>query len=276
MMDNITVSSVQYSYKPIKSFEDFVLDIERLLKEARGSDFVVFPETFTMELQYIIEGFDLTKMDQYSEDYIRIFTQFASDFDQYIIAGSHLTLENENLYNIAHLFHPDGEIYKHKKSHLFPLEGKTGVTPGDRLNIFEINDIKIGIITCYEMEFPEIARTLTLKGVDVIFCPSYTVGEHALWRVRHCCHARAVENQVYVVLASLVGSGLLKEMEGWGKSAIISPCEEPWSPDGIIAEAELNKEQVISGVLDLKLLHRKRKRGAATTLRDRRPELYDF
>jgi len=275
-MDKIRVASVQYAYKPITGFNDFVVDIEKLLKKARGADFVVFPETFTMELEYIITDFALPKLNDYTEDYIKIFTQFALDYNQFIIAGSHLTLEGDKLYNIAHLFTPGGEIYKHRKTHLFPLEAKTGVSPGERIEVIETEKAKLGIITCYEMEFPEIARLLALKGAEVVFCPSFTVGEHALYRVKYCCQARAVENQVYIVLSSLVGAGTLKELEGWGSSAIMSPCEDPWPPNGIIAEAELNKEQVITGELDLKLLRRKRKRGAATTLKDRRPELYDF
>lgn len=126
------------------------------------------------------------------------------------------------------------------------------------------------------MEFPEVARTYVLKGAEIIFCPSYTVGEHGFWRVRHCCQARAIENQVYVTHSCLVGNPPLKGMEGWGKSSILSPCEDPWNPNGVIAEVNENEEMMITGELDLGLLYKKRRRGAAPILKDRRPDLYEI
>jgi len=273
-MDNIIVSCIQFSYKPIGSFEEFAKNIKSLLKQTKGSDFVVFPETFTLELQYLIPEFDFSKLHPYTEDYINLFTYFSQKNSQYIIAGSHIIVENDNKYNTSYLFYPEGSIFTHRKTHLFPLEAKMGITPGDKIDIFETEKIKIGIAICYEMEFPEVARKITLKGADLIFCPSYTIGEHGFWRVRHCCQARAIENQIYVAHSCMVGMSPLNGMEGWGKSSILSPCEEPWQPNGIITEAKVNKEMVITADLDLNVLHKKRKRGAATTLKDRRPEIY--
>ena len=65
-------------------------------------------------------------------------------------------------------------------------------------------------------------------------------------------------------------------MTGYGRSSILSPCEEPWNLNGVVAEAKTNEEMVISGEVDLKLLHKKRKRGMATTLSGRRPEIYEI
>ena len=92
--------------------------------------------------------------------------------------------------------------------------------------------------------------------------------------MRHSCQARALENQIYVIHSCLVGTPPIEFMAGWGRASILSPCEPPWTPNGVIAEAEANKECVITGELDLKLLRKKRKRGIATTLKDRRPEIY--
>lgn len=275
-MDNIIVACIQFSYKPIGSFKEFAKNIENLLKQSRGSDFVVFPETFTLELQYLIPEFDFSKLHRYTEDYINLFTYFSQKNGQYIIAGSHIIVENDKEYNTSYLFCPEGSILTHRKTHLFPLEAKMGVTPGNKIDVFDTKKAKMGIAICYEMEFPEVARKLTLKGADLIFCPSYTIGEHGFWRVRHCCQARAIENQIYVVHSCMVGKSPLNGMEGWGKSSILSPCEEPWQPNGIIAEAKVNEEMVITANLDLKVLHKKRKRGAATTLKDRRPEIYSL
>jgi predicted amidohydrolase len=276
MLEKVRISCVQYAYKPISSFEDFAKDVESLLNQAKNSDFVVFPETFTMELQYLIPNYNISKIYEFTKDYRELFTNLSKDRDQYIIAGSHLLFENGNEYNIAHLFKPDGSFFTHRKTHLFPLESALGVSPGNVLDIFEIEKAKVALAICYEMEFPEVCRTYALKGVEIIFCPSYTVDEHGFWRVRHCSQASAIQNQVYVVHSCLVGNPPLKGMEGWGKSSILSPCELPWNPNGIIIESKENEETVITAELDLKLLHRKRKRASAPTLKDRRPEIYEL
>jgi len=275
-MEKIIVSCVQYSYKPINSFEDFALDIEKLLDQAKESIFVVFPETFTMELQYLIPNYNISKIFEFTNEYRELFTNLSKERNQYIIAGSHLLIENEKEYNTGHLFCPDGSIFTHRKSHLFPLEGALGVCPGDKLEIFETEIAKVALAICYEIEFPEVPRIYALKGAEIIFCPSNTVDEHGFWRVRHCCQASAIQNQVYIIHSCLVGNPPLKGMEGWGKSSILSPCEPPWNPNGIIVEAKENKEMVITADLDLKLLHKKRKRASAPTLKDRRPEIYEL
>jgi predicted amidohydrolase len=276
MTEEIKVSCVQFSYKRIESFENFAKNIENLLNQAKDSDFIVFPETFTLELQYLIPNNNISKVPEFTDDYLNLFKELSIENHKYIVAGSHLIKDNGKEYNTGHIFCPNGKKFIHRKTHLFPLEAQMGVTPGNTLEIFETEKVKVALAICYEMEFPEVVRTLTMKGAEIIFCPSYTVNEHGFWRVRHCCQARAVENQIYVIHSCMVGNPPLKGMEGWGKSSILSPCEAPWNPNGIIAEAKINEEMVISGELDLKLLHRKRRRGAAPTLKDRRPDIYNF
>jgi len=272
-MEKIKVSAVQFAFKPINDFEEFASNVETLVNQAKGSDFIIFPELFTLELQYIVE---MNKVHEFEGQYIDLFKQLSEKTNQYIVAGSHLVIRNEKLYNIGHVFCPDGQLFTHTKTHLMPAEVKAGFTHGTDLKIFEIDGVKFALGICYEMEFPEVARTYALKGVEVIFTPSYTLGEHGFWRVRHSCQARALENQIYVINSCLVGTPPIEFMAGWGRTSILSPCEPPWTPNGVIAEAEANKECVITGDLDLKMLRKKRKRGVVTTLKDRRPEIYEL
>ena len=65
-MDSVRVASVQFAFKPINSFEDFASNVERLVDQAKDSDFVVFPETFTLELQYLIPNKDFTRVYELS------------------------------------------------------------------------------------------------------------------------------------------------------------------------------------------------------------------
>ncbi len=275
-MTKVKVSAVQFKFKPINSFEDFASNVKDLVNQAKGSDFVVFPELFTLELQYLIPNNKVSNIIQFTEEYIKLFEQLSQERNQYIIAGSHYTVVKGKTYNTGHIFCPDGQLKTHSKTHLMPIEVKSHFTHGTTLEILETEKVKIGLAICYEMEFPEVARTLTLKGAEIIFTPSYTIGEYGFWRVRHCCQARAIENQIYVVHSCLVGTPIVEMLTGWGRSSILSPCEAPWTPNGVIVEAKENEEMVITGELDLKLLERKRKRGMATTLKDRRPEIYEI
>lgn len=272
-MEKIKVSAVQFAFKPINNFEEFASNVENLVNQAKGSDFVIFPEHFTLELQYIVE---MNKIYEFESQYIDLFKQLSEKTNQYIIAGTLMVMRKNKLYNIGHVFYPDGQIFTHAKTHLMPFEVKAGFTHGRDLEIFEIDGVKFGIGICYEMEFPEVARTYALKGAEIIFTPSHTSGEHGFWRVRHSCQARALENQIYVIHSCLVGTPPIEFMAGWGRTSILSPCEPPWTPNGVIAEAEANIECVVTGELDLKLLRKKRKRGVATTLKDRRPEIYEI
>jgi predicted amidohydrolase len=273
-MTIIKISAVQFSYKPIKLFKDFEENVENLVKKAEGSDITVFPEAFTLELQYLFPNYNVGRIYELTEEYLDLFSRLSKVYNQVIIAGSHIVLENDKRYNTGYIFYPDGQVKKHRKSHLMPYENKMGLIQGDSIDLFDIEDVKIGLAICYEIEFPELVRTLTLQGAKIIICPSYTIDEYGFWRVRHCCQARAIENQIYVVHSCLVGTSAIPGLVGWGKSSILSPCEAPWNPNGVIAEAEVNEEMVITGVLDLTLLEKKRKRGVAPTLNDRRPELY--
>jgi len=272
-MTKIKVSAVQYAFKPIKNYEEFADNVVDLINKAEGSDFIVFPEMFTMELQYLVE---VNEIHEYEDKYLELFAGLSKEKNQYIVAGSHLIKRGDKIFNIGHIFCPDGQIFKHTKSHLMPAEVKMGFIHGTRLEIFETEKVKFGLGICYEMEFPEVARTMTLKGAEIIFTPSYTIGEHGFWRMRYSCQARAVENQIYVIHSCLVGTPPVEMMAGWGRTSILSPCEEPWPANGIVAEAKTNEEMVISAELDLKLLQKKRKSGAATTLKDRRPEIYSI
>ncbi len=82
--------------------------------------------------------------------------------------------KEDELYNVAFAATPDG-VLEHKKTHLFGFE-KMIFSAGGSIDVFEFKDVKFGIAICYEVEFPEFVRALVLKGAEIIFCPSYTIG----------------------------------------------------------------------------------------------------
>ena len=277
------VSAVQYHLHTIRSFEDFARQVEHYIKTAAefGAEFVLFPEFFTTQLLSIgdEQGNALTIHDlpDFTERYRDVFSSLAMETKMHIIAGTHVVRKGDRLYNVAHLFYPDGRIAEQPKLHLTPTEVKEWtMTPGDSLQVFETDKGKIAILICYDIEFPEIVRMARARGADVIFCPSCTDDRHGFHRVRYSCHARTVENQVYVVTTGTVGSLPTVDFmrANFGQAAVITPNDIPFPPRGILAEGEINEDMVVTADLDLELLDQVRQNGSVTTWRDRRTDLY--
>lgn len=279
----IRVSAVQYELRNIHSFEDFAKQSEHYIKTAEefGSEFVLFPEFFTTQLMSIGDnrGHALTIDDlpNFTESYLDLFSSLAKQTNMHIIGGTHVVRKENRLYNVAHLFYPDGTVAEQPKLHITPTEVKEWkMAPGERLQVFETEKGTIAMLTCYDIEFPEIVRIAKAKGADVIFCPSCTDDRHGFHRVRYTSHARAIENQVYVVVTGTVGSLSTVDFmrANFGQAAILTPNDIPFPPRGILAEGEINQDMIITADLDLDLLYEVREKGSVTTWRDRRTDLY--
>jgi predicted amidohydrolase len=277
------VSAVQYHLHTIRSFDEFAAQVEHYVKTAAefSADFVLFPELFTTQLMSIGDpngrALSIGQLPSFTESYLSLFSTLAKQTGMHIIGGTHIIAEGDRLFNTAFLFYPDGKIGQQRKLHITPTEVKEwNMQAGDQLQIFETEKGKIAILICYDIEFPEIARIAKARGADVIFCPSCTDDRHGFHRVRYTSHARAVENQVYVVLTGTVGSLPTVDFmrANYAQAAIITPNDLPFPPRGILAEGEVNDDMVITADLDLELLEQVRRSGSVTTWRDRRTDLY--
>jgi predicted amidohydrolase len=279
----LRVSSVQYHLHTIHSFDEFAKQVEHYIKAAQEfeADFILFPEFFTTQLLSIGnehgEPLTINQLPNFTDQYHTLFKELAQKTNMHIIGGTHVIRKDDNLYNVAHLFYPDGSVATQAKLHITPTEvNEWNMAAGDELNIFETSKGKIALLTCYDIEFPEIVRMVKAKGADVIFCPSCTDDRHGFHRIRYTAHARAIENQVYVVTAPTIGS--LPTIDfmrmNFGQAAIIAPNDVPFPPRGIVAEGELNDDMIITADLDLELLYQVREKGSVTTWRDRRIDLY--
>ncbi|MFC7511801.1 nitrilase-related carbon-nitrogen hydrolase [Streptomyces thermocarboxydus] len=133
--------------------------------------------------------------------------------------------------------HPEGTVHEHEKTHIFPGEAAWSTSEGDELKAIDLPFAKVGFAVCYEAEIPEVSSSLAEQGAEIILCPSYTFTEHGFWRVRHCAASRAIENQVYFVHCSTGGSPGAPLPNGWTRSSILGPCDQPWAANGVIAEA---------------------------------------
>lgn len=279
----LRVSAVQYQLKTIRSFQEFEDQVRHYVKTAQeyNADFVLFPEFFTTQLMSIGDesGIALTIDDLpgFTESYRNLFINLATEYELHIIGGTHVVRKNSKLYNVAHLFYPDGRVVEQAKLHMTPTEVKEwNMSPGEGLEVFETDKGTIAMLTCYDIEFPEIVRMAKAKGADIIFCPSCTDDQHGFHRVRYSSHARTIENQVYVVTTGTVGS--LPSVDfmraNYGQAAVITPNDIPFPPKGLLVEGEINQDMIVTADLDLELLYLVREEGSVTTWRDRRTDLY--
>jgi predicted amidohydrolase len=217
------------------------------------------------------------RVTEYTEEYIELFTDLAVKYNVNIIGGSHFVEEDEHIYNIAYLFRRDGTIEKQYKLHITPNERKWwGISAGEEVEVFDTDCGPIAIQICYDIEFPELARIATEKGAKIIFTPFCTEDRQGYLRVRYCAQSRAVENQIYTVIAGTVGN--LPQVENmdiqYAQSAIFAPSDFEFARDGIVGECNPNIEMVVIGDVDLEILRRQRQSGTVRQLKDRRRDIY--
>jgi predicted amidohydrolase len=144
--------------------------------------------------------------------------------------------------------------------------------------VTRIGPYTAGVLICADIQFPELSRHLVDQGVDLLLCPSLTWNRRGVHRVKTGCQARAIENQLYVVMSPLVGSSGLPTdapMHAVGKAIACTPVDKTVGlNDGILAQGEAEGEQLILVDLDHDLLMASRAKPEAPGLAFRRPDLY--
>jgi predicted amidohydrolase/GNAT superfamily N-acetyltransferase len=286
MMKKVRICCIQYELRKIEKFEDFATQCEYFTDVASNykSDFALFPELFTTQLLSLFDYKDMSpedsirKLDEYTDDYISLFSRLSIEYNINIIAGTHLQLEGDNLLNIAYLFKRDGTYERQNKVHITSNEAKWwGVRPGNEINVFNTDCGKVAINICYDVEFPEMARIACQKGAKIIFVPFSTDEKHGYLRVKLCAQARAVENQVYVATAGTIGNiPSVENMDiNYAQSGIYTPSDFAFPPDAIAGECSPNLETVVIADLDLAALERTRNTGTVLNWKDRRNDLYE-
>lgn len=278
----IRIAAVQYQMEPISGWDEFEDQVRYILDAAAEYDpeYVLLPEIFTAQLLSFIGRRDVReavrRLDAYTPRYIDLMRSATLQHGFHLIAGSHPTLRGADLFNTAYLFTPDGRHFTQDKIHRTRWEkDKWDTAAGDSLAVFDTVHGKIAILVCYDIEFPELARAVCEAGAEILFVPSCTDDRQGFWRVRYCCHARAIENQVYVAMTGTVGhlpvSGLGLN---YGQAAILTPSDFAFSRDGIAAEGVPNTEQIVIADVDLADLAESRINGSTIPLLDKRRDVY--
>jgi len=287
MPDSVRVASVQYQQRKIASFEEFATQVEYFTDIAAdyNADFVTFPELITLQL-LSIENTELSpvesirKLSQYTPQVKELFGRLAVHYNINIIAGTHPTEQaNGDIHNVCYVCLRDGSIHEREKLHPTPSERTVwSITGGDTAATVQTDCGPIGVMICYDSEFPEVARHLTDQGALILFVPFCTDVREGYLRVRYCSQARAIENQCYVVLSGNVGNlpGVNNFDIQYGQSCILTPSDFPFARDGIAADSTPNIETVLFADLRLESLARARNAGAVQNLKDRRFDLYEM
>lgn len=185
------------------------------------------------------------------------FSELAKKYHSYLILDMYYVDQKEKMYNCAFLFNQKGKQQKrYDKVHLAGEE-KEYLEAGNKFYVMETKYGNIGICICWDMQFPESARILSLQGADLILCPTW--GWEAIYG-----HSRAYENGVYVAAAMAVPFWM--DIEG-----LRSPSEVI-SPEGVIISSG---NRIGDDIVFAKLDSKKATPYRIARLTERRGECYD-
>ncbi len=283
--DTVRVGTVQYKQRRVRSFEEFINVVAYfvdVVADYKG-DFVVFPEMFTLQLlsiedQELSPAESIEALTKYTPRFTDAMRDMALRYNINIIGGSHPTrVESGRVENISYVFLRDGTVYEQPKIHPTPNEVYWwNIEGGSTLTAIQTDCGPIGVLICYDAEFPELARHLTDQGIQILFVPFCTDERQSYLRVRYCCQARAVENQINVVMSGNVGNlpNVANMDIQYAQSCILTPCDFPFARDGVAADTTPNVETVAIADLRPETLMMARNSGTVKNLRDRRHDLY--
>lgn len=279
----VRIAAVQYQMQSVSGWRQFEDQVRYILDAAAEyrPEFVLLPEIFTAQLLSFVGRRDVRdsvrRLDKYTPRYIGLMQSIVREHGFHLIAGSHPTLRGDALYNTAYLFAPSGDYFTQDKIHRTRWEkDKWETTAGDTLSVFDTPFGRISILICYDIEFPELSRAVCEAGAELLFVPSCTDDRQGFWRVRYCCHARAIENQVYVAMTGTVGHLPVTGLGlNYGQAAILTPSDFPFSRDGVAAEGVPNTEQIVIADVDLADLAESRINGTTIPVNDKRRDVYE-
>lgn len=280
----VRLGLVQWQMRQYPTVEELFEQIEYFVDAVGGynCDFVLFPEFFNAPLmapyndQPAHEA--VRELAKYTDRLREKFVELAISYNINIITGSMPEVNGEKLLNVGFLCRRDGSYERYEKIHVTPDEVRVwGMEGGDRLRAFDTDCGKIGVLICYDVEFPELPRLLADEGVNILFVPFLTDTQNGYMRVRNCSAARAIENECYVAIAGSVGN--LPKVHNmdiqFSQSVVFTPCDFAFPTNGVKAEATPNTEMILIADVDLMLLKELNMRGAVRNLNDRKTHLFN-
>ncbi|EGK14540.1 carbon-nitrogen hydrolase family protein [Psychrobacter sanguinis] len=282
---DVRIGGIQWQMREVESPEELLQQVEFFvdIMADYNADFACLPEFFNAPLMGLCESTDQNIAIRFLADYTEWFkneiSNLAVSYNVNVITGSMplFDKEAEVLYNVSYLCRRDGTVEEQRKIHITPHERSAWVIEGgNKVQVFDTDAGRIGILVCYDVEFPELARLLALEDMDILFVPFWTDTKNGYLRVRHCAQARAIENECYVMICGSVGN--LPQVESldiqYAQSSVFSPSDFAFPHDAIMAETTPNTEMVFFSDLDLDKLIHVRNEGSVNNLKDRRDDIF--
>lgn len=207
---------------------------------ALGAQCVVLPELLVLDLLGAspeVDEPDVPKhLAPYADRFVACLQSLARAHEVTVVGGSHFEDQGRGIENVCAVATPTG-LSRHAKNRLTAYERDVwGLVPG--LGVAPSTAPEIGVLVCYDSEFPEAGRLVAEEACRVLCVPAFTETTHGFHRVRYAAHARAVENQIFAIHASLVGTlGREPVPSAVGTSALIAPSHSPFPANGVLAES---------------------------------------
>jgi predicted amidohydrolase len=280
--ERIRVASLQYFIRPVQSFEQFRDQVESLVETVVDykCHLMIFPEYFTVQLLTL--GNVKRPIDEQIRDlskqvprFVELMASLAKKHHLYIQAGTIPVTDEATgaFYNDGYFFAPTGNYAVQGKLHMTRFETEDwNISPRSTLKFFDTDFGRVAVAICYDVEFPEIARAAARQDAHILLVPSCTDDRQGCLRVRYCAQARAIENQMYVIVSHTVGSLPMVPAVSlnYGQAAILTPSDFSFSRDGILAEGNPNQEMMVIGELNLRTIVEARASGTVLPLLDSR------
>lgn len=279
----VRLGLVQWQMRVYRNLDDVMEQVEYFVDTVSryNADFVLFPEFFNAplmsEYNHLTESGAIRELAKFTKPIVQKLSEFAISYNINIISGSMPEIKDGNLHNAGYLCRRDGTMERYEKIHVTPDEKKVwGLQGGSDFSTFDTDCGKIGVLICYDVEFPELSRIMATEGMDILFVPYLTDTQNAFSRVRNCAQARAVENECYVAIAGSVGNlPKVANMDiQYAQSMVFTPCDFAFPATGIKAEATPNTEMILVVDVDVDLLRELNEFGSVTNLRDRRTDMF--
>lgn len=277
------IGCVQWQMREFHSGDDVIKQAEYFINALSDyrCDVALFPEFFNAPLMGLAGNGDSLKairhLAEYTDQIREAMSKMAVSYNINVVAGSMPVIEDGALYNVAYLCRRDGTVEAQYKIHPTPHEKREWLMEGgNSLKVFDTDFGKVGILICYDSEFPELSRILADKGMQILLVPFWTDTKNGYLRVRRCSQARAIENECYVAISGSFGN--LPKVDNvdiqYGQTAVFSPSDFSFPHDAIMAETTPNTEMTLIVDVDLDKLQTLKNEGSVRNYLDRRRDLY--
>lgn len=266
------IALCQYELRPVESVDVLIDRIDDLLERAGPADCYVLPELLGVAVG-ITEVDGLSLLDESECETLHAYLHEEAQVRDAVVVGGSYNVRDEatgEIRNRCPIATPYG-VETYDKCHPIPSERDDGKAAGrDGPPVVEHHGVGIGVLICYDVEFPETVRDLVDRGAEVLAVPSWTSSEAGYQRVRRCSAARAVENQCYVATVPLISG--IEAFEGTGRSSVFAPCDDIVGDSGTRLSLPRDEEAAATCTVDIGTLRHSRTAASVRPYTDAREE----